>query len=256
MPTFFTKAIIFSILIWVLKYSDKISIYRKSWNKEYNRNNIFNAQFTRLLSSETKVKEERKRKMLKKGTKDLLYESDDSSVERPNSLEHNNDFRKIFTNLMQRDISELEFNDLMKYTKIQKQQDSFNTEQNLKKKYNDLKHYDNVQTCTNAFTPLKNEDLKNQLDLFQNYSSNSHHYYKHQDMVKSHLYIRKGLQLYFLFNSKKKLIKILLALSTLIILCISIALSLNNAKLYFSDQLKDYAKYICKLYIQYPKGAV
>ncbi|KAI4841141.1 hypothetical protein MKS88_000376 [Plasmodium brasilianum] len=227
MLTFFTKAIISSILIWTYKYFDELSIYRKSWNKRYNRNNTFNVQFTRLLSSETKVKEERKKK---KSINDSLYKSDDSFIERPNSLEHDEEFKKIFTNLMQRDISEQEFNDLMQYTKFHKQDDSSNIKQNLKKKHN-LKHYDIVEKHKNSHTFLKKVDSKNESYLFQNSSCNKHHSLKHHDIDKDLLYLRKKRQVYSLVKSNKQFLKKrLFVLFTLIILCIVIALLLYCAQ--------------------------
>ncbi|SBS96506.1 Plasmodium exported protein, unknown function [Plasmodium malariae] len=162
--------------------------------------------------------------MLKKGINNLLYESDDSSVERPNSLKHNNEFKKIFTNLMQRDISEQEFNDLMQYTKIHKQHDSSNIKRNLKKKHN-LKHCDIVQKHKNSHTFLKKVDSKNESDLFQNNSCNKCHSLKHQDIDKDLLYLRKKRQVYSLVMSNKKLIKkILLVLFYLTMLCITFIL--------------------------------
>ncbi|SCN12476.1 Plasmodium exported protein, unknown function [Plasmodium malariae] len=224
MLTFFTKAIISSILIWTYKYFHELSIYRKSWNKGYNQNNTFNVQFTRLLSSETKVKEERKHKMLKKGISVLLYESDDSFIERPNSLEHYDKFKKIFTNLMQRDISEQEFNDLMQYTQFHKQHDSSNIKRNLNKKHN-LKHCDIVEKHKNSHTFLKKVDSKNESDLFQNSSCNKHHSIKHHDIDKDLLYLRKKRQVYSLVMSNKKLLKkILLVLFYLSMLCITFIL--------------------------------
>ncbi|SBS92321.1 Plasmodium exported protein, unknown function, partial [Plasmodium malariae] len=147
-----------------------LTVHRKSCDKEYNRNNTLSAGFRRLLCSETLVAEERKHNMLKKGTNDLLYKSDDSSVERLNLSEHDDEFRKIFTNLMQRDISNQEFIDLMRYTKLQKHYDSLQFEHNLKNKYNNLKHYNNVQKRKNIHTSLKKVEPKNNTGLFQNRS--------------------------------------------------------------------------------------
>ncbi|SBT87651.1 Plasmodium exported protein, unknown function [Plasmodium malariae] len=219
MLAFFTKAIISSILIWTYKYFDELSIYRKSWNKRYNRNNTFNVQFTRLLSSETKVKEEQ-------SINDSLYKSDDSFIERPNSLEHDEEFKKIFTNLMQRDISEQEFNDLMQYTTFHKEYDSSNIKQNLKKKHN-LKHYDIVEKHKKSHIFLKKVDSENESNLFQNSSCNKHHSLKHHDIDKDLLYLRKKRQVYSLVKSNKQFLKKrLLVLFTLIILGIVIALLL------------------------------
>ncbi|KAI4841027.1 hypothetical protein MKS88_000795 [Plasmodium brasilianum] len=133
--------------------------------------------------------------MLKKGISVLLYESDDSFIERPNSLEHYDKFKKIFTNLMQRDISEQEFNDLMQYTQFHKQHDSSNIKRNLNKKHN-LKHCDIVEKHKNSHTFLKKVDSKNESDLFQNSSCNKHHSIKHHDIDKDLLYLRKKRQSY------------------------------------------------------------
>ncbi|SBS97257.1 Plasmodium exported protein, unknown function [Plasmodium malariae] len=162
--------------------------------------------------------------MLKKGINDLLYESDDSFIERPNSLEHDEEFKKIFTNLMQRDISEQEFNDLMQYTKFHKQHDSSNIKRNLKKKHN-LKHCDIVEKHKNSHTFLKKVDSKNESDLFQNNSCNKRHSLKRQDIDKDLLYLRKKRQVYSLVKSNKKLLKkILLVLFYLSMLCITFIL--------------------------------
>ncbi|SBT86115.1 Plasmodium exported protein, unknown function [Plasmodium malariae] len=237
MLNFYTKSLIFFILIWTCKYLSEnmplyfyLAIHRISCDKEYNRNNILSAVFRRLLCSETIVAEERKHNMLKKGINDLLYKSDDSSVERLNLSEHDDEFRKIFTNLMQRDISNQEFVDLMRYTKLQKHYDSLQFEHKLKKKYNNLKHYNNVQKRKNIHTSLKKVEPRNNTCLFQNRSSKSYHNIKHQDIVKTALYLKKNSQVISLIKSKKKFIKILYIIIIIILFCVSIIWNLYVAK--------------------------
>ncbi|KAI4839847.1 hypothetical protein MKS88_001750 [Plasmodium brasilianum] len=199
-----------------------LTVHRKSCEKEYNRNNTLSAGFRRLLCSETIVAEERKHNMLKKGTDDLLYKSDNSSVERLNLLENEDEFRKTFTNLMQRDISNQEFIDLMRYTKLQKHYDSLQFEHNLKNKYNNSKHYNNVQKRKNIHTSLKKVEPRNNTGLFQNRSSNTYHNIKHQDIVKTALYLKKNSEVISLIKSKKNIIKILYIVIIIILFFISI----------------------------------
>ncbi|SBT00092.1 Plasmodium exported protein, unknown function [Plasmodium malariae] len=158
----------------------------------------------RLLSTEANVEEERKDETLKKGIYNLLYESNDSFGERINSLEHDEEFLKRFTDLMQREISEQEFKDLIKYTKFQKQHHSHNTQHNLKKIYKNVKHYDNAEKHKNPHISSKKVDSSYESILFQSSSGINHHFFKHKDIDRNLLYSKKKNVKYTLHLSQKK----------------------------------------------------
>ncbi|KAI4836007.1 hypothetical protein MKS88_005227 [Plasmodium brasilianum] len=225
MLNFFNKAIIFPILTCNWKYLDELIIHRKSWYNGYNIINTHNVRFTRLLSSKTKVEEKRKTIISKNRINGSLYQSDDSLGERINSFEEDNILRKRFIDLMQRDITDQEFNDLMKYTMFPKQHDSLNTQRNLKTKCNNIKQYNNINKHKIPHTYSKKVDSKNESSLFQNSSSHNHRSFKNQDIDKNLLYSRKSGQVYSSIMLKKKLFKKgLLIFIALIVLCICITL--------------------------------